>query len=669
MHEENDNERLEALRKRLYARGQEPEKRERTELSDEQKEVPTKWQTPPGPENVKPSPMATAGRRVIDKVSEVMPRSNLNQTVVDNEPVIDMSATRKPKKRGYRLKLLAAGLFFFITTVTVSSLIIMFGGNTISGENISVSITGPFTVGGGEVIPLQIGVTNQNNVPIEAATLIIDYPAGTQSANNDGQELFTERLPLDVISSGETLNVPVRAQVFGEENSELNIRASIEYRVKGSNATFFKEAEPLTFKISSSPIVLSVDSVRRIASGQETDIEFTVSSNADGVLRDVLIRAEYPTGFDFTRSTPEPVSGQNVWLIDELEPEEDYKIVVKGALLGSIGEEFAVNFSVGVPNERDRFSLASVFSSLSAEFVIEEAFLDLGVVVNGVRNDAAAIDPGRSSDVSVAIQNTLSDAIYDGVVELKLSGNALSDTQVRVNNGFYDSNTRTITWDISSDSDLERIAPGETKRFSFNITPVTSGILTPQINLDASVRARRVSESQVQEEIVGTVQSIIKVASEITLRSEVGYNTTSLADTGPIPPVVGENTTYTVTLLAENGSNEVLNTTVLTDLPTYVTWISKTSGDGTFDYNPTTRELEWSVGKLSANGKAVGSFQVSILPSVSQIGRTPTLVRGQQLRAEDNFTNTIVRASKDALTTEMPQETGYDRDNGVVRAQ
>lgn len=667
MHEENDSERLEELRKRLYARGQEPEKRERTELKDEPEQIPKDWQTPPGPENVRPSQVVNAGKKVVNKVAAVFPRSNPTAAATSTSP--DLVMTTRPKKRGYRLKLIGAGLFFFITTVAVSSLIIMFGGNTISGENIAVSITGPFTVGGGEVIPLQIGVTNQNNVPIESATLIISYPPGTQSADNDGQELFTERLSLDVISSGETLNVPVRAQVFGEENSELDIKASIEYRVRGSNATFFKEAEPLSFKISSSPIVLSVDSVRRIASGQETDIEFTVSSNADGVLSDVLIRAEYPTGFDFTRSNPEPVSGQNVWLIDELEPEEEFTIVVNGALLGSIGEEFVVNFLVGVPSERDRFSLASVFSSLAAEFVIEEAFLDLGVVVNGVRNDAASIAPGRSSNVSVEIQNTLSDAIYDGVVELKLSGNALSDSQVSVSNGFYDSNTRTISWDISSDEDLERITPGESQRFSFRLTPKTDGVLTPQINLDASVRARRVSESQVQEEIVGTVQSTIKVESEVVLRSEVGYNSTALSDTGPIPPVVGEATTYTITLLAENGSNEVLNTTVLTDLPGYVTYLDNTTGDGSFAFNPTTRELEWSVGRMSANSQSVGSFQVSILPSVTQIGRTPTLVRGQQLRAEDNFTNTIVRASRDALATEMAREAGYDRDNGVVRSE
>ena len=661
MRTNDDNERLEALRKRLYARGQVEKKREHVGLSDVQKDVPTKWK-----------------KSVIKKAFPLPGRAKKPTTPAESVQIPESSdspsyetptsAMSPPKrKRTYRLKLLLAGLFFFVAAVSVSSFLILLGGNAISGENITITINGPFTIGGGEILPLQISVTNQNTVPVESATLIVEYPPGTQSADEQNRELFTERLSLDVIKSGETINVPVRAQIFGEENSEQTVRASIEYRVRGSNATFFREADPLVFKISSSPVAVSVEAIKNLASGQETDITLTLTSNSATKISDILIKAEYPTAFDFTRADPQPVSGQNVWIVDELESEASVPIVIKGLFTGSENEAHTINFSVGVPNEREPFNLASVFSAATAEFVIEQPFIDVSVIVEDVRNDMAAIAPGSQTAVAVVVENTLQNTIYDGEVELKLSGNALPATSIGASNGHYDSNTQTISWDQSSAQGLEKMIPGATERFSLTLEPDTSVLLTPQLVLDAVVRARRVSESDVQEEIVGTIQSVIKIESDIAVRSEVGYNVIGFNDTGPVPPVVGETTTYTVTWQVANGSNSISDAIVSATLPPYVSWLDNTSGNGVFTYNPAARTVEWEAGSVLANRNTTGSFQVSILPSASQADTTPTLVGEQRLRAEDDFAGSVLRASKSALTTELSREAGYQSGNGTVQ--
>ncbi|MEZ4200558.1 MAG: hypothetical protein R3B69_03155 [Candidatus Paceibacterota bacterium] len=663
MQKGKDQDRLDDLRKRLYDRSGTGRSHERAELTDEKKDVPTKWH--------ESSHVTSNGDVAFNKTTAETPAESPSpvpepafETVT--EPSLSDTMPRKNKRRAFRFKLLLAGIFFFIVAVGLSSLFIFFGGNAISGENISVNVTGPFTIGGGEILRLQVGVTNQNSVPIESATLIMEYPAGTQAADQSDRELFVERLSLETIESGETVNIPIQAKVFGEENDELIIRASVEYRVRGSNATFFREAEPLTIKISSSPVVLDIDAVENLASGQETDITVRVVSNAPTEISDILVKAEYPSGFDFTSASPNPVAGQNVWLIDSLAPEETAEITIRGAIVGSETESYAMNFSVGVPNERDRYSLASVFSTGIAEFSIEEPFLDVAVTVNDVTNSTAAVSPNETSNVAVVITNTLQNTIYDGVVELKLSGNALSDDEVKVTNGYYDSNTKTITWDISSASTLERLIPGDTERFGFTIRPQAGVSRTPQINLDAVVRARRVSERNAQEEIVGTIQSVIKVTSGVGLLAETGYNITVLNDTGPIPPEVGETTTYTITQVVENGSNSISDVVVTANVPSYVSWVGQTAGNGTYEYNPTTRVLTWNVASLNAGAIAQGSFQVSILPSISQVDKTPTLVSDLQLKANDDFTGAVIRAETNAVTTKMPEENGYDQDNGTV---
>ena len=408
-----DQDRIESLRKRLYERGRSAESTPKHTLSDTPTEVSRTWANAPTSKKV--DTVRTATPVPEPAVAASQPADNIFTT-----PKPDTSMAPKKKKRGYRLKLLLAGVIFFVSAVTISSFILIMGKPTISGENITVSVTAPFTIGGGEVLPVQVGVTNDNTVPIESATLIVEYPLGTKSANDERNELFVERLTLDTVASGQTVNVPLRAVVFGEENDEKDIKVSIEYRVSGSNATFFKEATPLRFKISSSPIIVSADALKKVSSGQETEIELTITSNAQTALSEVLIKAEYPLGFDFTSSTPEPDGARNVWVISDLDPEESTTITITGIVVGKETDEYAINFTVGVPNERDSFAMASVFATAQTQFEIEQPFLDIDLEVAGVINSEVVIEPGQQTGGAIEIMNTLDDTLYDIEVEVQL---------------------------------------------------------------------------------------------------------------------------------------------------------------------------------------------------------------------------------------------------------
>lgn len=647
-----DQDRIEALRKRLYERGKPVSQHQNHILSDVPEKVHRTWDAPPKPKvETVPAPL------------EPIPVAEpLGADESSNNP------TMKPKKinRNYRLKLLLSGVLFFILAVGISSAFLIFGNKGISAENITIAVTGPFTIGGGEVLPLQVGITNGNAVAIESATLIVEYPRGTLSASDVTTELRTEHLALDVVASGETINVPLRALVFGEENDEQNVKVSIEYRVAGSNATFFKEADPLRFKISSSPVILRVAALQKVSSGQETDIELTITSNSPTTLSDILVKAEYPIGFDFTSSVPSPAGSQNIWLITDLEPEETRTIIITGIVVGKETDEYAINFSVGVPNERDQQTLASVFATAQTGFEIEQPFLAINLEVDGVTNGTVVIEPGQHTGASIEIQNTLDDTIYDLVVEVQLGGNALSDLDVGPPNGFYDSLNNKIIWDVSNAPELASLFPGKKTRLAFGIEPSSEVSRTPQISLDVNVRARRVSETQVAETLLGTAQSVIKVASAPKIRADIGFNNGVFSDSGPVPPVAEQKTSYSVSFMIENGSNEITDAVTTATLPSYVTWLEQTSGAGAIVYDAAQRTVTWTVGSVGANASAFGSFQVALLPSKSQIGATPTLVGQQRTRATDQFTGTVVRSVNAAVTTEMSTETGHPKDNGRV---
>ena len=307
-------ERIKELRERLYARGSTTVKTERHELPKH--EIHDTMEKPK--ERIESSAPNVAVPPVV-QVSEPQKTEAFNSSPEgDKNTILYSSSMATSRRKSLRKKIALGGVVFFVVAVALASLLMFSGNNTISGDNISVNVSGPISVGGGEEISFQVAVANQNAVPIQSASLIIEYPKGTHSIEDPNKELSVERKQLDTVGAGELLNIPLKARIFGEENEEKEIKISIDYRVAGSNATFHKEATPLKFKVSTSPIVMTFDSVKTISSGQELELKLTVQSNSPTPLTDILVKTTYPDGFDFTDSNPETVSGEDTWKIASL---------------------------------------------------------------------------------------------------------------------------------------------------------------------------------------------------------------------------------------------------------------------------------------------------------------------------------------------------------------
>lgn len=581
-----------------------------------------------------------------------------------------MPKKKKSSWNTYRFKLLLAALGFFAIALILSSLLLFFERNTISGNNITIDIEAPFAIGGGERLELDVNVINRNNVPIESATLIAEYPPGTRTAEGDDRELFRERIPLGRIGSGEGRTVPLAVRLFGEENDERVITISVEYRVEGSNATFFREADPLRLQISSSPVVLSLDSVSEVSSGQELVFTLTLASNSPTALQGMLVEATYPQGFDFSGATPSPARGQNTWTISSLEPESEQTIEVRGVLTGGSEEARTVRFSVGVPGERDPFSLASVFATVAEEIRLTDPFIGLDVTVDGSRERTVSAAPDAVINVSITFENTLSDAIYDGTIRAVLSGNGLNTQNIRVSNGFFDSSTRTIRWDAQDVQGLRELVPGARQNVRFTIHGADiDATRTPEVSFDVSASGRRVSETRVPQDLTNLVSRTVRFASVASLSSQALYSIGPFSNSGPQPPRAEESTQYTITLRANNGSNALADARVSATLPSYVTWTDTVTSGDAVSYSASTREVVWNIGDIAAGASAEASFQVSFLPSVSQVGTLPTLIGEQHFRATDRFTGTVVRATARALTTRLSDDPDSGAQNGVVQAR
>jgi hypothetical protein len=635
-----ESERLESLRDRLYARGGQSE--------------------------------PTFARHDLESVSPIThsvtphpPHSPAEPVITAHTPTTPM--TRSTPRRSFRTSISLIGILFFIGALVASSIFLFMGSNSVSGSNIAIDISGPIAVGGGETMNLQVAVANQNTLPIESATMIITYPRGAQSALEPGKELFTERLQLNKIDPDEVVNVPIRVIMFGEENDTKKISIAVEYRVQGSNATFYKEALPFEFKINTSPIVINVNTVKSIPSGQEAEIEVVIQSNSPEEMTDLLLKVDYPQGFEFSESSLETVSGEDTWRIASLKPSEEKKIVIKGVMTGGENDVNEFDFAVGVANESDSLTIASPLATREAEIRIERPFLDVEITVNGDTGETIVVPSGSSVRVRVDFRNALDTTVYDGVILVKLGGNALNELSVDPEKGYYDSTSNLISWDSVDVAELRELTPGEDYSVTFMIEPREDIKQNPEIKLSVTIQGNRIGEDRVPEQVVGTIDQLVKIASVTKLSSSALYTEGPFRNSGPTPPVAERTTEYTFLLSVKNGTNPVTDAEVTAVIPPYVTWLDRTSPDGDAVYNSVNRTLMWDVGELKANEYKEVWVQVALKPSLSQVGAVPALLETQRFRATDRFTGTAVRAESSALTTSLVDDPDRSLREGRVR--
>ncbi|MEK9168070.1 MAG: hypothetical protein AAB769_01935 [Patescibacteria group bacterium] len=565
-------------------------------------------------------------------------------------------------------KVLVGAIIFFAAALGIAAYLFFGGGNIVSSENVGISILGPVSIAGGEELSLQVSITNKNRAPLQYTDLAVEYPEGTHAPDDIAKDLPRYRTSLGVIKSGETVNHIVRAVLFGEEHSVKQLKFSVEYRVEGSNAVFVKE-EMYDVTISSAPMNLSMETLQEVNTNQEMTLRVQVHSNANFPIDNVLLRLEYPFGFEPKSAIPETTYGNNIWDIGTLKSGENVSFEVVGVMRAQDNEKRIFSAHTGIKSATNERDIATIYSSSFAEVLVKKPFIGVVLALDGNTNDENVVSPGVPAKGELIWTNNLATQITDAVIEMKIEGVAFNKNSITVDRGFYNSNTNTIIWDKTSLGELATIEQGATGRMNFSFTPrpLLSGsdtsIKNPEIRISVSARGTRASDSGA-EVISESLTRTVKVNSSFQLSSRAVHYTGPFGNSGPMPPRVGQNTTYTILWSITNSSNDVSRAKVTAVLPLYVKWTGvSSSGDVSFNYG--TGEITWNIGGVDAGVGTTRparevSFQVALTPSVSQVGQSPALINSIVLTGTDNFTNAAIRAERNSPTTNLSTDPSFN---------
>lgn len=583
---------------------------------------------------------------------------------------------KTPKRRSWlTIFFIGAAAFFLLSVAT--AVYMFYGGSVIvSSKNVDISVIGHISVQGGEELTLDILIHNKNTAALESAVLTVEYPPGTKTVGNLEEELLRDRQDLEVIPAGGVTKQTVKAVLFGEKENVKPIKISLEYRITGSNAIFAKEIN-YDVTISSSPVTLALNYPPEVNANQPFEMEIIVTSNSNEILRNLLLKAEYPFGFRFESSVPQSISENTLWKVGDLEPAGQRKILIKGRIEGQNEEERTFHFDVGIASADDNKTIGVNFLSTLQSVLIKKPSVDLALKINQEDTQEYITPIGTKIPLTIEWFNTLPVNVLNGTLEVKIIGSALDRASVIAKNGgFYRSIDNTVLWDKNGYSFLGDIGPKKTGSVSIDFSLVkelstVNTLRNPEVLIEATFKGTRFSSDGASEEVLSTVTKTIKVSSGLVATGRIVYSTGPFSNSGPIPPKAEMPTTYTLVLAVTNSVNSLSDVVLHTSLPPYVSWLNKidpASENLTFD--PSTRELVWNIGEVSA-GTGISlpvkqvALQISFLPSLGQVGASPILINLTKISGNDTFTKTTVENEINALTTKMSTDPnafqGHDR--------
>ncbi len=635
--------RIEELKKSLYSRSA-PDVRTRRKLrfSPTENKVNTDWGTKP----------------------EGIDTTQLNQVYEDHS-------------MSFFTKFLIASVIFCIIAVGIGAYLFFNGSNLISANNISINISGPVSIPGGAPVSFDIEVVNKNNVDLQSADLAVDFPVGTTNPADSNEELKTFRGLLGDIPAGGSAKKTVSAIMFGEENLQKQIMASVTYKVKGSTTLFTKKTS-YDVLINSSPIVLTMSSFKEITSGQEFDMKISLKSNSADILKNVLLKGNYPFGFTFISATIKPMSDNATWKIGDIPPGAERTVTIRGKIQGEDSEIRVFRFFAGAQSLTDPKAIGTQYMSVDQGMTIQKPFISLGIAIE---NDATSQDYigqfGQHQRVAISWFNNLSASVSNVIISAKLSGTAYDKTSVRPDQGYFDSANNQIIWNQKTTPELASVSAGQTGTVSFDLVPVdkstvTNPVVNPTVVVTAGVSGDRTQETNVPESLSSAVSRTTRVSSNITLTGRIVRTTGPFINTGLIPPKVEQPTSYTVVWTVDNTTSAVGNAQVTATLPPYVKWLKAVSPSSeSVTYDEASGLVTWNIGNVStytlnSSRRREVNFQISFQPSINQADQSPNLISQAVLTAVDNFTGTKLQSQQEYLTTRFSTDPAYKEGQATV---
>lgn len=516
--------------------------------------------------------------------------------------------------------------------------------NTYSTENLKLELLAPASAAMGEEITYTVRYKNNGDARLENAMLIFEYPAGSvpsQGTNGRVTQLVEDIYP------GQEQNLSFKARLFGKEGELKEAKVLMQYTPKNLNAKF-ESNTTVTTSIATVPLNFELDLPSRTESSQQFTFDLNYFSNSEYPLSDLRIKLEYPQGFAFQSALPAPI-GENEWKVGLLNKASGGRISIKGTLQGESQEVKIFRATLGSWKD-GKFT---VFKEATKGIEITSLKLLISQTVNGSPSYTASV--GEPLHYVISFKNVDEKSLENLFLIVNLEGRPFDLASVKAERGTFKEGDTSIIWEAKDVTKLRFLGKGEEGKVEFWINVKDSWEVFSSQDENFTLR-NKVILSDAREEFE------LKVNSRLAIEQAAHYQDEVFGNSGPLPPQVGTQTTYTVIWQVKNLYSDAENVTVRATLPQEVSMTGKIFPENApLTLDSASREIVWKVGDVAAgtgtfDPVASVAFQVALLPTSSQRGSASQLMGESRVQGSDAFSEQTLAASNSALTTNLPND-------------
>ncbi|MDI6602936.1 MAG: hypothetical protein QME57_02320 [Patescibacteria group bacterium] len=526
--------------------------------------------------------------------------------------------------------------------------------NIYSKEVLKLEILGPETVELAKDFEYIVKYKNNGTVRLEEPKLIFEYPK--QAIVPENKALWQE-ITLDDIYPGEEKTIPFKAKLLGKEGEILIAKASLSYRPKNLKARY-ELVTTFTTQIKSVPLTFEIDLPSKIESEKSFTFRINYFSNLNYPLADLRIQSEYPFDFEFVSSVPKSLE-KNEWLIPVLNQSQGGKIEISGRVSGEVGEAKIFRAKLGIFKEGEFILLKETQKGLE----IIKPSIYLRQEING--NPQYVALPGNWLHYDIYFKNIGNETLNNLFMVCQLEGEFFDFQTIKSDLGQIEPGLNSIIFDWHRISKLQYLVPMEEGKVDFwiKLKDDLSQVKDP-------ILKNKVSISQVKEEFITKISSKLEIVQKGYFQDEVFGNS------GPIPPQVGETTTYTIIWQVKNYYSLVKDVKVKAFLPRGV---ELTAGKifpeeeaSKFAFDSQSGEIVWSVGDLERGSgiftpaKSI-AFQIAFTPNEFQRDQIPEIISEAKITGEDSWTERIIEVTANSINTTLPDDPSITEEMGRVK--
>lgn len=546
-------------------------------------------------------------------------------------------------------------------------------------KDATLSVDAPSRVMEGVPFTVSVSFMNTSKKNLVSPHLSLSLPDGAYATADDSKRVVDIAVP--DTAAGESVKRDFRVIVVGQPLTTYSFTAVASYQYDaGSLSGTFKKEAVVSVAVGDPAIGINFSAPDKVLSGQDFEVDFSYKNNSDISFSNVSFVLSLPANFTLSNSSP-TLNGSSV-VVQQLNPGESGTIVFSGTLAGVAGSYASIGAAVNILVDGRTYAL----QNNSATIAINASPLALTITASSQSGAVTASGtpvayPGQRINYVLTFTNNSSVTFHDIILEARLTGVILDTSNIRIDNGYFDSTSNTVRWTGSTVPALVSLSPGASGSVSFGVSTLNDYPIHQlsdknfTVKMDATITSPTVPENVVAASTVGEASMTVLIGGALSFGQQIYAHEPSavgIKNIGPIPPRVGSVTQYTVHWILATRGTDFANTVVTATLGPGVIWTGAVSANvsSTPSYNDRTQQIVWNVGSLLGGTGVITNapqavFQVAVTPQPYMVNNPITLVNGAAVASHDQFINQdisqTVRAvgSRDISDADLPQN--YDR--------